>query len=441
MSELREQLAETLRPYAGRKFVVAVSGGLDSVALLDLLYDLRTELDLELVVAHVDHGLRRGSPKDAAFVERLAAGLSLPYVSTRLELNPGGNQEARARDARYRWLESVRRRRRADYVVTAHQADDQVETLFLNLTRGAGMTGLSGMELESGQVLRPLLDVTRRQLTSYVRRRKLKYRLDASNRNLKFARNRIRHQVIRSLQRINPQLVETVSQSMRVLDEEQLILQHLAEQELAKVTRPSRGSELVVSVQKLSALPRPMRNLVWREAVRRYHGNLTGFRLIHFENLDHLLALQVGRVIHLPDDLVAKREYDAVVLARTRRTQPPKTERLKVPGSARFGELSVTVSGSRARRTSDGIFVDRQLTGPVLIVRSPKVGDRFKPAGMRGSKSVAKLLSDAKVPRDERAYVPVITTAAGEIIWVAGHRADRRFAARPKKSKLLLRVG
>lgn len=440
--KLVDQIREQLAPYRGKRLLVAVSGGLDSVALLDLLLAVRDELRLRLVVAHVNHGLRRGATMDASFVRDLATSHSLPYVSTRLQLAPGGNVEARAREARYAWLEQARRKRRAAFIVTAHQADDQVETLFLNLTRGSGMTGLSGMEVASGHLLRPLLDVPRRELTRYVRKQKLSYRLDPTNRSLQIARNRIRRQVITSLQRINPQLVETVSQSMRVLADEHQVLRQLATRELDRISKQTTKDGLVVSVSRIRLLRRGLRHLIWREGIRRLCGDLTGWRLRHIENLDDLLIRQTGSQLHLPRDVVAERSYDTVTLRQRREpVPPPKRVTLSIPGATRFGDRQLRARRLRKRvdtTSRSAIVVDTVAVGDRLLVRSPKVGDRFWPAGMDGRKLVSDLLTDAKVPRDERAWVPVLTTPSGEIVWVAGLRADRRFAARPRQPRALL---
>ena len=448
--QLPDELRDVLQPYRGKKLVVAVSGGIDSVVLLDLLNELRPELGLDLVVAHADHGLRRGSAKDAEFAESLAHGLGLPFVSARLDLNPGANVEARAREARYRWLESVRQKRKADFVVTAHQADDQVETLFLHLARGTGMQGLSGMQTLSGKLLRPLLATPRSQVVRYARRRKLKFRRDPTNRNVKYARNRIRHQVIRSLQKINPQLVETVSQSMRVFSNEYEVARMLAARELAQVTVSVGGTGRKLRRAKLMKMDRGLRHLVWREALRQLAGDLRGFALRHLEQLDDLLHRQTGSCAHLPRGVTAVRQYDALVLRIGPPTEPPKRTVLTVPGEATFGDRTVSAqAATRARPESSGsaVVVDAEAVGDKLIVRPPRAGDRFKPVGMRGSKLVSDLLTDAKVPRDERPWVPVVVSPPGkgrgrrqQIVWVAGYRADQRFAPQRGGKRVVLRI-
>lgn len=429
--KLADQFRETMVPYRGTKLVVAVSGGLDSVVLLDLLLQVRDQLSLTLVVAHADHGLRRSSAKHAAFVEKLANGYGLPYRATELKLAPQGNVEAVAREARYAWLEAVRVEEDAHHVVTAHQADDQVETLLLHLARGSGLAGMAGMQMETGKLLRPLLEVPRKTLTRYARRRKLAYRLDPTNRNVRLARNRIRRQIITSLQKINPQLVETVSQSMRVFSDDYQVLKSLAQTELKKTTLHRRHDFLELDVPELKRLKKGLRHVVWREAVREMAGHLNGFKLRHMENLDDLLDRQAGNRIHLPHALVAHRRSATVAFKIDRDLSPPSAGRLKVPGTLNFGDFNVTATRDiRESSSNNEVVVDAESVGPELEVRSPKAGDRFKPVGMRGSKLVSDLLTDAKVPRDERPWVPVVTTQQGDIVWVAGYRADRRFLAR-----------
>ncbi len=422
-----------LTPYRGKKLVIAVSGGLDSVALLDLLLRLREELGLRLVVAHANHGRRR-STKDAVFVEKLARGYGLDFVTTELSPETGRGAAARIGEARYRWLEQVRKRQQADHIVTAHQADDQVEALFLNLATGSDLAGLTDMQVETGYVMRPLLRIPRRRLSRYVRRRGLAYRSEATNRSVRLARKRVRHQLITSLQRINPQLVETVSQSMRVFDEEYEVLRHLAEQELDRVTERRAKKSWTFSIKRLAGLKKSVRHLVWREAIRRFHGDLHGFRLPHFENLDDLLKKKAVTRIHLPHGLVASRDDLVIRLVYGAASEPPKPVTLPVPGRVTFGDIVVEARGGRAK----GDVTVAARVGNELVVRPPKARDRFKPVGLRGTKLVSDFLLEAKVPRDERPWVPVVTTPEGEIVWVAGHRADRRFV--PEKGERVVRL-
>ncbi len=269
----------------------------------------------------------------------------------------------------------------------------------------------------------------------------------------------MRRQVITSLQKINPQLVETVSQSMRVLSDEYGVIQLLAARELAQTSKPDKGPERALDRKKLLKLDRAVRHLVWREALRSLVKDVRGFNLQHLENLDDLLSRQTGTLIHLPRGVTARRTYDEIVLRVGPAAKPPKLTTLKVPGRVRFGDVTVSatrVRGAAPETGANAILVDAAAVGDDLKIRPLRAGDRFKPAGMRGSKLVSDLLTDAKVPRDERPWVPVVVAPAsrrsgrprrlknsvrgGDIVWVAGYRADRRFAVVPGQQKILLKV-
>lgn len=304
------------------------------------------------------------------------------------------------------------------------------------------------MRTLSGKLLRPLLATPRSHLARHARRRKLKFRRDPTNRNVKFARNRIRHQVIRSLRKINPQLVETVSQSMRVFSSEYEVARILAARELDQVTVSTGGTGRKLRRAKLMKMDRGVRHLVWREALRQSAGDLRGFALRHLEQLDDLLHRQTGSRAHLPRGITAARQYDALVLRVGPPTEPPKRTVLPVPGEAGFGDRKIsakTVARARPESSGAAAVVDAEAVGDRLIVRPPRAGDRFKPVGMRGSKLVSDLLTDAKVPRDERPWVPVVVKPGGrgqrqQVVWVAGYRADRRFAPRRGGERAMLQL-
>ena len=441
MAETLAKLKEILEPYRGERLVVAVSGGVDSVALLDLLDRLKDELQLTLFVAHADHGLRADSASDEQFVRKLVVGYKLPYRHARLKLPKAGNTEAAAREARYAWLEKIRQQTKAAFVVTAHHANDQVETLFLHLARGSGLTGLVGMPEVQGHVLRPLLHIPRREIEAYAKQRNLTYRTDPTNQDLSLARNRIRRQVVPSLEKINPRLVETVSQSMGVLGIEHEALRELAETELANATTDHGKDWVELDVSYLDEASTAIRYLIWRAASRQLFGHLQGWRLVNVADLENLLNLQAGRSLHLPRGLRAYRRAGSIMLKKGGPPTEPGQTTLPLPGVAVFGHQTVTATQRKADAASAGVFtVDRSKMEGELVVRSPRRGDRFQPVGMAGSKLVSDMLAEAKVPREERPFVPVVTTSKQEVVWVAGYRGDRRFTAAPGRDGWALQL-
>ena len=255
------------------KYVVAVSGGVDSVVLLHMMSELqKTSPDLKLVVAHVDHGIRDDSDTDAWHVATLAKGYGLPFELTRLRLGDDPSEET-ARDARYAWLESVRAKHHADGIVTAHHQDDQLETIALNIGRGTGWRGLASLRT-SDEKYRPLLGVSKASIVRYAIDNGLVWREDSTNDSLKYMRNYIRHAVI-------PKLTPAARQRLAGLATEQRELREKIEAEVAKVLEGVRD-EVGLSRHQLIMMPDAVALEVLREATKGRHEPFQMRRLLHF---------------------------------------------------------------------------------------------------------------------------------------------------------------
>lgn len=197
---------------------MAVSGGLDSVVLLHMLVGLTKDKPVDLVVAHVDHGIRQDSDADAWHVAMLAKSYGLPFEVTYLGLGKGANEEL-ARNQRYRWLESLKDKYRADSIVTAHHQDDQLETIALNFYRGTGWRGLSSLQTSDDR-FRPLLDLPKTSLVRYAIDNQLVWREDETNGDLRYTRNYIRHRLIPRLTKANRDKLATLSKKQRKIRRE-----------------------------------------------------------------------------------------------------------------------------------------------------------------------------------------------------------------------------
>lgn len=255
------------------KYIVAVSGGLDSVALLDMLAALRSQhAGVDLVVAHVDHGIRPNSAADAEHVRTLAGRYGLPYEMTRLELGPGASEEA-ARDARYAWLEDVRMKHRADGVITAHHQDDLLETILLNFQRGTGWRGLASLRT-SDERYRPLLDASKASLTRYAIDHDLSWHEDSTNDDVRYTRNYIRHGVVAKLHGEPRAKLLKLARQQRKLREE-------IEKETAKVLSDIKD-EVGLSRHKLIMMPDNVALEVLRAATDGKHEPFHLRRLLHF---------------------------------------------------------------------------------------------------------------------------------------------------------------
>ena len=424
----------------GDRVVVALSGGADSTALLDLLARLAPEYDLELIPAHLDHGLRPGAG-ETAFCREAAAryGLELVAGAVRPGRLAGPSLQQAAREARYAFLLETARAHGARRMALGHQADDQAETVLLRLLRGAGRRGLAGMPVrrEPG-VIRPLLGIRRAEIRAYLRRREIPFLEDPSNRSEAYLRNRVRADLLPRLEReYNPSLVRDLAAAAEILAEEDLFL----EEEAARrgPAEPVPGG-VALDAAALRSMPRALARRAVRQAVERAAGDLRGLERVHVEAvLDLLAAPTIPARVALPRGLEARKVYDRLEVGRPRaaaRLDGPRP--LAVPGRTVFPELGVAVectllAGPAPDRPlpPDQALVDLERCASPLAVRSRRAGDVFRPEGMDGRKKVARYLADRKVPCSERDRVPLVVDGLDRVVWVAGYRRDARFAAGP----------
>jgi tRNA(Ile)-lysidine synthase len=299
-------------PARGETLVVGLSGGADSVALTAALAALRRRRGLELVAAHLDHGLRPDSADDAAFCQALCASLGVALragtarVRERASREKGGLEQA-ARRERYSFLRRVQQDEAALWIAVAHTQDDQAETLLLRLLRGAGGSGLAGMRPQSGALLRPLLAVSRPEVLAYLAERGLGWREDPSNADPAHVRNRVRHELLPSLEeRFNPRVRAALARTADLVAEEALFLAGAAERALAEGSS-LEGEALVLDLRALKAAPVALARATLRLALAE-SGGLSGVDRGHVDRLLRLAsaAAPSGRLVQLPGDREAR---------------------------------------------------------------------------------------------------------------------------------------
>ena len=404
MSELALEAArESGLVRHGEPLLVMVSGGGDSVALLDIA----VRLGADVSALHVNYGLRDGASEDEAFVRTLCEQLGVPVAIERVGLGTeGGNLQERARDARYSLAEGLAL---GDYAA-AHTASDQTETILYRLAVSPGSRALHGMSPRRGRLVRPLLAVTREEVREYLRARGLEWREDPSNADRRFARARVRHDVIEALRELSPGVERTIAETARQLRDEAEVLGAVVDDALKEL-----GGGPAISLPALLEHAPAVRRLV----LRRLAG-----RTLSTREVDDILALgeRGSKSLDLGGGLRALSEYGTLRFARAADAATPDPVPLSVPGRARFGDWEVA-----ARLDGRG---DVTVTGlaPELTVRAWRDGDRMRPAGLGGSKSLQDLFTDRKVPRALRRTLPVVESG-GEIVWVAGVAVDERFVA------------
>ena len=434
---LLERVRETierhdmLRP--GDTVLVAVSGGIDSVVLLDVLRRLAAELELSLHVAHLDHGLRDASADDARFVERLATEWSLPYHASRLDpetlvAHHKHGREGAAREARYAYLRSAARHIGADRIALGHTANDQAETILQRLARGTGIAGLQGIAPVRRSLIRPLLHVTRTEVQTYAHDRGLPWRVDESNADLSYARNRIRHRILPELETINPRAIDAILRAASHAVAADEVATFLVSAEWSAVCEDEAEGRLTLRRTALAAYPPAVRSLLLREAARRIRGDLTGLALPHIDKAKDLITQQAAHgELSLPgvhvrvqgDEIRFSRSAEPVTepwsipvdVGDTTIAEPPMRLRLEI-----VDDPPTVPSENRWRETADA---DR-VAFP-LELRSRRDGDRFAPFGLGTEIKLKDFLINEHVPYFDRDRLPLLCDRE-RIVWAVGVR-------------------
>jgi tRNA(Ile)-lysidine synthase len=387
---------------AGEPLLVMVSGGGDSVALLDIAQRLGASVS----ALHVNYGLREGADADQALVQQLCDERDIPLTVEHVSLPDSGNLQERARDARYALAERLAD---GDYAA-AHTASDQAETVLYRLAVSPGSRALHGMAPRRGRLVRPLLEVTRGEVRDYLRARGLEWREDPTNADRRFARARVRHDVLDALRELSPAVERTIAETARQLRDEAELLDAAVADALAEL-----GGGPAVSLDALREHPPALQRLILR--------SLAGRALSRAE-IAQLMGVsdQGTKSVDLGGGVRAVSEYGTLRFTRAGDAEPAPPVELTVPGRARFGDWELEASLEAL-----GDVSVRDL-GSAVTVRAWREGDRMRPAGLGGSKSLQDLFTDRKIPRALRHTLPVVESG-GEIVWVAGVAVDERFAA------------
>ena len=451
---------------AETRVVAAVSGGSDSVALLFLLRELAARGELILAgLAHLNHHIRgAAADSDAAFCRALAARLEIPaFIGDAdvraLAAHESASLEVAGRHARQRFFNEVLASAKAQRIAVAHTRDDQAETVVLRLTRGAGATGLAGMAPRRGQLVRPVLEMTRQALQEYLCRLGETWREDLTNLDRSIPRNLIRHEVLPILRTMNAQADAALARAADALRVDADLLETLANAAYLQVVKSTSARELsgerrrdlaeaaygreggtggddntvIVSAGELTKLPAALATRVARYALETANPD-GSYGLMEARAL---CAFAAGGADSQLSGLRMERFGSSAVLL-IRQAQPvhglhrglavdfPEL-RLAIPGmvEAPHGAWAVTADGPLPRPASvdHGVgtaIVDARHLGDHLIVRARRPGDRLQPLGAPGRRKVQDVLVDRKVPKDDRDRVPIVTTEQGDIVWVAG---------------------
>jgi tRNA(Ile)-lysidine synthase len=426
------------------KVLLCVSGGADSVAMLSAFCELSREADISLYVAHLNHRLRRkDSDKDQEYVRNLSARYGLGFITESKDVKKISKKdklslEEAARNTRYDFFTRSAERIGANVIATAHTKDDQAETVIMHFLRGCGLQGLKGISPKSriGKFLliRPMLDVSRKEVESYLRTKKLRPRVDKSNLKLLFFRNRLRHKLIPLIEkRYSPRIKELLANLADILQKDYQYITEKQKLDFKRTLNSKRKNLVSFSLSRFTKLHISAQRMLSRLAIEHLKGNLNKVDYRHWKELEEMLQRRpVFSTVYLPGAIEVTKTKTTVRFCREKRARVKKAQdikMLKLPGEVIFKKNTIISKIEKTKKlpqkngyNKSKEYFDIKRSELPLFVRTRMPGDKMIPLGMKTHKKISDILIDEKISKTRRDNVPIVLSSSGRIIWLCGIR-------------------
>lgn len=309
---MEEAVLSTIKKYnlikANDKIVLGVSGGPDSLFMLDILNKLKENLQFEIVVAHVNHMIREEASEEEEFVEEFCKKINVEFYSKRIEVEKYANNnkiglEEAGRKIRYEFFDEIVDKTKSNKIAIAHNKNDKVETILMNLLRGSGITGLQGIQpIKNNKIIRPIIEIERKDIEKYCKENKLEPRIDISNFDNTYTRNKIRNVVIPYIkEEFNPNIVETVIRLSEVITEENKFLKEITEQKYSNILIERTQNEIVLDLKKFNSEENVIKNRLILYTVSQLNGSTQGIEKIHIKDIIKLCGNNIGNKFLTPN--------------------------------------------------------------------------------------------------------------------------------------------
>lgn len=430
----------------GISVLLAVSGGVDSMVMSELAS--RCPYISRIAVAHCNFSLRSDeSDGDEALVRKWAESKGLPLFAVRFDTRKYAEShslsiEMAARELRYEWFERIAEENGYDYVAVAHNLNDNVETFFLNLMRGTGVKGLSGMKELSGRILRPMLGFTREQIEDFASSKGVPYRTDSTNLSTEYKRNRIRHCIFPVLKELNPSFLKTMIRNMRYISEVSDMADRMIASESGKVSR-SFGGGCMVPLNGFSAPSYSVFRLlseygfnsaVCEDILRVSEDSAAPVGKLFYSDT-HLAVIGRGQVEvypleQVPFSMKGKMKLDEILIEAVQLSQESDFECV-------FGRHTMSFRLADQPPLAGCLYADADLLSFPLRIRCWNQSDRIRPFGMKGTRKLSDIFSDAKLNVVEKSLLPVVEDSSGRIVFVGNLRSSEDFRASTDTARYL----
>ena len=435
------------------KILIAVSGGVDSMVLLHLFETLAPAWMLQLVVGHVHHGIRgEEADRDAAGVQEYCQKRNLDFHRLDRDV-PAFCREKRlgleegARIVRYRALQQLADQVGASVVALAHHADDQAETVLLNLLRGTGMRGLSGMQANRGIFVRPLLAFSKSELLNYAHAQGLRYFHDSSNADLSLRRNRIRHELIPLFTKhYNPAIVSRLNQLASTMNESETFLRHEARTLLSACTKEQDEDKIILDIVPYLTYFKILKKYILCSAIALLTGHFKMLSSQEWQKFFRMLKKRSSAKALIVFKNISVRISPSEIIITPANKQKSRQVAISLkPGRVElWGGYLLEIFPCQHpleqiinNKDQNLCYIDADRIAEPLFVRTVKSGDVFQPIGLQGKKKVADYFIDSKIPHSRRSQMPILVCQTG-IIWICGYRMDDRFKVLPSSNNILV---
>lgn len=426
----------------GDRVIVAVSGGPDSIALLHVLYKLKEELHISLYVAHINHGLRGiESDKDEEYVGKVCKDLNIEFRSKKVDINEisrlrNMSSESAGREVRYEFFKELVKKFSAQKVAIAHNANDQAETILMRIMRGTGMDGLIGIRpVRDNIFVRPLINCTRNEIEQYCLENKLNPRIDKTNLEAIYSRNKVRLQLIPYIQEnFNKDIIQGLNRLSDTIKIDNDYIEAISKEKYKKYC--DTNEEKVIISKEAFLEHESIITRIIRLAIQNLVGNLYNFERIHIYDIIRIQRCSTGKELNLPGNVYSINNYGDIVITRDKKQNIKARSEEYILGNGvnviedaniKVGIRVVNVEEKTDFKHNKWIkYFDYDKIKGDITLRFRRDGDRFTPLGMSGSKKLKDLFIDLKIPKEERNEIPLICFGTS-IAWITGYRVSEIF--------------
>lgn len=459
INKFKEKLIQFSLIEKGDRLLLGVSGGPDSLTMLDLFNRTKDEFNLKLVIFHLNHCFRSEAKKEARYVEKICEKKNLPVVVKSFDVSSyaekkGLTPEEAAREVRFSKMKKILLERSLQRVCLGHNRDDVVETVLFNLFRGCGLRGLKGIEpktvVKGIKLIHPLLFFTRQQIESYCELKNLNPVSDPTNNQSIYTRNQIRNEILPLIEeKINPQVKKAVFRTSELVREVDNYLSVQVSEEKDDVIIEKKETKIVLKINQLQSLAPPVRKGIIRDMIVCLKGHPDNIYYNHFQKIEELIfELETGKKIELKDNIIIKKVYDKLILSLGDQPKGHKQYcyRLSLPGKISLSKGrwikaktidDPTLLSKKKMADEARCFCDIKKVKLPLRVRNRKPGDKIQPLGMKGTKKVKDIFIDQKIDPKQRELIPLVIDDKQRIIWVVGLKMDDRFKIEDSTEEVL----